>query len=87
MADDNFRPTHGPSPDQRSTDAPGWWPSLAREDLPEGGVTTGGTTTGGAATGGAAAADTESGAERALRGRPWPRLLAAVTWIVRRGGH
>jgi hypothetical protein len=76
MADDNSRPAHGPSPDQRSTEVPAWWPSLAREDLPDGGAATVGTPSEGG----------DPGGERSLRGRSW-RLVAAAVRILRRGGR
>jgi len=37
MPDDNYRPTHGLSPDSRPTNVPPeWWSLLERDDLPEG---------------------------------------------------
>jgi hypothetical protein len=87
MADDNSRPAYGPSPDQQSSNAPGWWPSLEREDLPDGG----------AATGESPPGSEHAGEEQSLHGtravapdatgRAWPRLLSAVARIVRRGGR
>ena len=38
MPDDDYRPTHGLSPDSRSTNVPPeWWDLLDRNDLPKGG--------------------------------------------------
>ncbi|MGD0833631.1 MAG: hypothetical protein ABSA40_04280 [Candidatus Dormibacteria bacterium] len=88
MPDDNSRPTHGPSPDQRSTDAPEWWPSLARDDLPRGGASGAGTPDGRSpGEEPDATLTSRRPASQSISGRAWPRLLAAVVRILWRGGR
>jgi hypothetical protein len=62
MPDDDYRPSHGPSPDSRPTNVPPeWWSQLDRGDLPTGG--------GVPDRGHARVAEGEAEIIRALRGR------------------